>query len=739
METNKPIQGYSATKDTGYQAGFTLPTTETSPTPVIPSNNTSPTIVSNANVKTKVNQDINKFNQLGQPYNTATVKNYQDNQDGTTTNYLSDGSTSRVRYNQQANGSLQPYEVDGQNQQAIQQSYYTPEAQTAMQGFDNLQKNSDDLTKQYLEQAKEKYRLLNEEQRTANSRVENNVRGMLAMGGSNASGSDSNSLLNQTILEGQRNLSKLANQEQGVYLEALKAQKDENYKLFSDKVSQLDVIRNAKIQDAIKYNDNITKQAEKIQEEKKQADKEMAVQDIYSQGVTDPASIVKQLRTRGISIPLKTVADTTALLSGVGGIGVIGEYNFAKSQGYKGTFSEYQDEDANRKIKVTAASQNPERLLTATEAQALNVPFGTTASQAYGKTVTKPPTAAQTKDALYAKRVVDANPTIDNLSSEITKMNAATYAYYKTLEDTSIGNAFVPDVVKQIRQAQRNFATAVLRRESGASISASEFDTLEKQYFPRPGDDDKTLAQKAQNRLTAQKELIRASGAAYGAEESTPTIGQQSAEQIKQAETNFDNLMKAPSPSTIKYFQALREEFGRVPTAAEYFERFPEEMPKTQAFNTVVGDTNPAKGIVGGINLNGYAVDPNQIKSVATIYDKVPESGDALDFDMYIKSVAPKSKITGQDILNAANVYQLDPKAILALMQHESRIGTSSVALANNNFGGITWSPSYAKNNPGAMKGTPRPANEGGYYVKFATPEAGLMAQAQLLSKRKIA
>ena len=72
-------------------------------------------------------------------------------------------------------------------------------------------------------------------------------------------------------------------------------------------------------------------------------------------------------------------------------------------------------------------------------------------------------------------------------------------------------------------------------------------------------------------------------------------------------------------------------------------------------------------------------------------------------------------------------------------MQHESRLGTSTVALTNNNFGGITWSPTYAKNNPGSMKGTPRPANEGGYYVKFATPLEGLMAQAKLLSNRKIA
>lgn len=41
----------------------------------------------------------------------VTVLRYKDNPDGTTTNYLSDGTTSTVRYNQTDSGALQPYEV----------------------------------------------------------------------------------------------------------------------------------------------------------------------------------------------------------------------------------------------------------------------------------------------------------------------------------------------------------------------------------------------------------------------------------------------------------------------------------------------------------------------------------------------------------------------------------------------------------------------------------------------------
>jgi len=38
------------------------------------------------------------------------------------------------------------------------------------------------------------------------------------------------------------------------------------------------------------------------------------------------------------------------------GTGAIGEYNFAKANGYTGSFSQYQNEDANRKLKATGVS-----------------------------------------------------------------------------------------------------------------------------------------------------------------------------------------------------------------------------------------------------------------------------------------------------------------------------------------------------------------------------------------------
>jgi hypothetical protein len=56
------------------------------------------------------------------------------------------------------------------------------------------------------------------------------------------------------------------------------------------------------------------------------------------------------------------------------------------------------------------------------------------------------------------------------------------------------------DAQQQVEQAQRDFINATLRQESGAAISASEFDNATRQYFPQPSDGAAVIAQKKRNR-----------------------------------------------------------------------------------------------------------------------------------------------------------------------------------------------------------------------------------------------
>jgi hypothetical protein len=56
---------------------------------------------------------------------------------------------------------------------------------------------------------------------------------------------------------------------------------------------------------------------------------------------------------------------------------------------------------------------------------------------------------------------------------------------------------------QRVMQAKRDFMTAALRRESGASIAPSEFDVFDKTYFPQIGDKPGAIADKAALRKRA--------------------------------------------------------------------------------------------------------------------------------------------------------------------------------------------------------------------------------------------
>ncbi len=78
-------------------------------------------------------------------------------------------------------------------------------------------------------------------------------------------------------------------------------------------------------------------------------------------------------------------------------------------------------------------------------------------------------------------------------------------------EPSQIGNTFqsiAPTALQSkefqgLDQSRRQFINAILRRESGAAISASENDNYTRQYFPVPGDKPEVKAQKAEARKLA--------------------------------------------------------------------------------------------------------------------------------------------------------------------------------------------------------------------------------------------
>lgn len=113
------------------------------------------------------------------------------------------------------------------------------------------------------------------------------------------------------------------------------------------------------------------------------------------------------------------------------------------------------------------------------------------------------PTQSQSLASTYGQRMVQSDTILTELED-----------YATTRESGFFGLPFVPNPVKpeeqqRLEQAKRNFINAVLRRESGAAIAPSEFESADKQYFPQWGDSPAVVEQKRKNRETAIQGMLR--------------------------------------------------------------------------------------------------------------------------------------------------------------------------------------------------------------------------------------
>jgi hypothetical protein len=131
----------------------------------------------------------------------------------------------------------------------------------------------------------------------------------------------------------------------------------------------------------------------------------------------------------------------------------------------------------------------------------------------------KPMNEGQANAALFADRMTKA----DEIIQKVWRAGTSTLERGKAAIP-GIGNYLVSPEYQQYDQAKRDFINAVLRRESGAVIGDTEFESAEKQYFPEPGDerDPRILEQKAASRKTAIDAIARAAGAGYTPPQAAP-------------------------------------------------------------------------------------------------------------------------------------------------------------------------------------------------------------------------
>lgn len=139
-------------------------------------------------------------------------------------------------------------------------------------------------------------------------------------------------------------------------------------------------------------------------------------------------------------------------------ISAIQEYNFAKQQGFDGTFEEWTMKKAQL--------------------------------QGGGKL-----TEGEGKSAGFFGRMSASNDVINKFEQEGLNLGQ-TLAGGVPL----VGNFMVSENYQQLKNAQDDFLRALLRKESGAVISDEEIATYGPVYFPQAGDGPQVLEQKRQNR-----------------------------------------------------------------------------------------------------------------------------------------------------------------------------------------------------------------------------------------------
>jgi hypothetical protein len=120
-------------------------------------------------------------------------------------------------------------------------------------------------------------------------------------------------------------------------------------------------------------------------------------------------------------------------------------------------------------------------------------------------------TETQSNATAYGMRMKEANATLEDLAKKGVLKGAvieATPLIGGTLGQvlpSALGGTSAAQ--QQVNQAKSNFITAVLRKESGAVISDSEFDREDKKYFPQTNDNAAVIKQKENARKLAIKAM----------------------------------------------------------------------------------------------------------------------------------------------------------------------------------------------------------------------------------------
>jgi len=322
---------------------------------------------------------------------------YKDNSTGVIT--YNDGSTSTERVNQPwaIKEGDSPDVIASKNSFKTYSESLDKQTKEINDQFEAMKANAPAENQRVIDQIKSKYAKTKAilEQNMANLAGVHEKMGY-ASGGNRYTQAQSAGILTNDANNAIVKLAELDSLEANELLSAATARNKNDWDALQVKMNMLDKINSEKTIALAKLNDLASEQLKLANTAKK----ESAIADLYSQGVTDVAGIVKGLANKGIVATIKETAEALknivpagldelvktirtngapqdviqkVLSSGdinsayenageyaSGGTGIIGEYNFYKAQALsKGQnpvdFNTYQNLDANRKISIAKA------------------------------------------------------------------------------------------------------------------------------------------------------------------------------------------------------------------------------------------------------------------------------------------------------------------------------------------------------------------------------------------------
>lgn len=119
------------------------------------------------------------------------------------------------------------------------------------------------------------------------------------------------------------------------------------------------------------------------------------------------------------------------------------------------------------------------------------------------------------KSALFADRAATAHQAITKFEKINREPGGTIGATVEKVLPEGVSNILVSGERGQLMNSKRAFINALLRRESGAAIAATEFSSYDKEYFPQLGDTDDQINAKRKHRAEVIKGLARESGRSY--------------------------------------------------------------------------------------------------------------------------------------------------------------------------------------------------------------------------------